>query len=822
MFENTNKTVAREIGKSTMRSHSLRNIMAVLAITLTTLLITTVFTVGVGLYEALRRGTEITPGPLSDGGVVAPLSAYEEIMALDEVDWAVYVRHCNIGTLHNRELIGIQTELLAPNADFYTRNNVEILTGHFPQRADEIAVSNTMAGRLGIGGSTRASYILKPVIFEAGKQVEKEIAVTITGIYTSPLEPLSGTYEEIYTAEAFLPEYAPEMERDAATFYVRLSESAKTQSSIGTLLDSINEQIGGNGIEYNVPMGFSLFEVSVIAAFIALIMICGYLLIYNVFYISIVNDIRFFGMLKTIGMTGKQIKALLSWQIVRLTVLGILLGIVLGYAVGMGIAPVVVSYTDYGDFYRMSANPLTFAGAAIFSVATVLLSCRKPYRMAMRISPVEAVRFSEKTGKRRKVLSVLSFALSGIIFLVAFTLTLGYDVEKMVERQNSADVRIRQYTMLYGSNESYQPVSQRVLDELAAIPFVKKVTTYYEARRVESAAQGSAEAEGQIKMTEAFRKVLDQSAKARMRLTENGDISLKVNGIPPEELHREEAHIMVLDGALDEAKFAAGGYVIYNQGSYQSGKLFESGIRAGDRLALSIYDLDLRKYVEKEAEVLAVVERVDPFPTGILSSATLSFSSNDFKSIYSLADSMIGYVQIDTEQELTAEQYQQIENTVQGSFNPQLRITSRYSDRIAYQTNKLSMTMIGLFLSGIFGVIGVCNILNTQVSGILSRKIEYATMQAVGMTKRQMARNILRGNLILCGFGVAIAIPISSFLAWQLSKIVLSLSGFSPPILAIGSVILLGVMFAVSISIAVGMTRFLNRKPVVERLREGE
>ncbi len=182
---------------------------------------------------------------------------------------------------------------------------------------------------------------------------------------------------------------------------------------------------------------------------------------------------------------------------------------------------------------------------------------------------------------------------------------------------------------------------------------------------------------------------------------------------------------------------------------------------------------------------------------------------------------MIGYVQIDTNENLTAEQYRLIENTMQGSFNTQLRLSSRYRDRIQYHSNKQSMTVIGLFLSGIFGVIGICSIINTQVSGILSMRIGYTVMQAVGMTSRQLVKHILRGNLSLCGLGAAIAIPLSIILTWLLGGMIHALTGFSTLVFVIGCILLLAVMFMVSTSIALVMMRFLNRKPVVERLREG-
>ena len=63
------------------------------------------------------------------------------------------------------------------------------------------------------------------------------------------------------------------------------------------------------------------------AAVLLLIIACGYFLIYNIFYISVVNDIRFMGEMKTIGMTGRQIRTMLRYQVRRLGVVGIAIGI---------------------------------------------------------------------------------------------------------------------------------------------------------------------------------------------------------------------------------------------------------------------------------------------------------------------------------------------------------------------------------------------------------------------------------------------------------------------------------------------------------------
>ena len=824
MFENSNKEAVREIARESMKAHKLRNLTAILGITLTTLLITMVCTVGISFYDTINRGTDITPGPLADGEIKAELEKYEKIRDMPQVEWAAYVIYCNIGSLHNREMSGIKTALLAPQREYYERNKVALLEGRLPESVDEIAVSDTMAERLGGKGNVGDTLVLHPVIWEDRQQVEKEIPVTITGIVTSPIKGLAHTYEEIYTSEAFPEKYAPQMLQEPAGIYVKFIPGEIKDTIPGELYDIAGE-VGAAGVQYRMDNGFTVLYLLVVLVFVLMIMFCGYLLIYNIFYISVVNDIRFFGMLKTIGTTGRQIRSLLNWQVARLTCVGITAGLILGYLVGLFIAPVVMAETNYKDFYRNSANPMFFISAVVFSLLTVYISARKAYRLAMRISPIEAARYREKRAGRKKLWAGVSFALSGIIFLVAFTLPMGYNVENMVKRYHTADVRIRQDAMIWGSDEPYQPVSHDMLSQLAELPFIKDLVLYYQARDWEVNEFGGCDAGyGQMKMTEEFREEFIRCEKLGtgwMSERENGDIRLSIRGFPADKLHLEEENIHVIEGSLDEEKFADGGYVIYNQGTNQSNS--EAGlIHAGQVLHFSIYDPDRGQYVDKEAEVLAVVERSNPFPTGLLASTALAFPDKVFQEIYSGYQNMVGIVQADAIKELTKEEYAQVEKAVQDSFNYQLSIESKVMRREAERSEKSSMIVIGLFLSGVFGMIGICNVVNTLVTSVLSRKIEFAAMQSVGMTKKQMRAMLCREGLLLSGLSALAAIPLGAFFCYMLGKAILFVSGFSAKIFAAGCVLLLVVMCLVSVLVAVLLTRFLTRKPVVERLREVE
>ncbi len=51
-----------------------------------------------------------------------------------------------------------------------------------------------------------------------------------------------------------------------------------------------------------------------ILTFLALVIFTGYLIIYNIFQISVTGDIRFYGLLKTIGVTPRQLKRIIRQQ----------------------------------------------------------------------------------------------------------------------------------------------------------------------------------------------------------------------------------------------------------------------------------------------------------------------------------------------------------------------------------------------------------------------------------------------------------------------------------------------------------------------------
>ena len=54
----------------------------------------------------------------------------------------------------------------------------------------------------------------------------------------------------------------------------------------------------------------------------AIACLCAYLLIYNIMYLSVSGNIRYYGLLQTVGMSGRQIRCLVRRQLAILAAAG--------------------------------------------------------------------------------------------------------------------------------------------------------------------------------------------------------------------------------------------------------------------------------------------------------------------------------------------------------------------------------------------------------------------------------------------------------------------------------------------------------------------
>lgn len=175
--------------------------------------------------------------------------------------------------------------------------------------------------------------------------------------------------------------------------------SFSDSKNIDAKTTSVLEECNLSGIEFSTNMTYtseiqhSIFiENLPMYGGMVLVFLAGFLIIFNVFQISVASDIQFYGKLKTLGMTKKQIKKLIYGQGNRLSLIAIPAGLIVGYLLGIVLVPALITTTDIKP--DVSANPVIFIGSALFSYITVVISCMLPARLAGKVSPMEALRYT--------------------------------------------------------------------------------------------------------------------------------------------------------------------------------------------------------------------------------------------------------------------------------------------------------------------------------------------------------------------------------------------------------------------------------------------
>lgn len=126
-------------------------------------------------------------------------------------------------------------------------------------------------------------------------------------------------------------------------------------------------------------------------------------LIYNSFSISVSERTRQFGILKSVGATKKQIRAMVRYEAFLLAGVGIVLGMLLGLVgIGVtlwGISPSIsrmMTSESVETNVRMQlvVSPLMLVLSAVVCLITTLISARIPADRAVRLSPIDAIRQS--------------------------------------------------------------------------------------------------------------------------------------------------------------------------------------------------------------------------------------------------------------------------------------------------------------------------------------------------------------------------------------------------------------------------------------------
>lgn len=177
---------------------------------------------------------------------------------------------------------------------------------------------------------------------------------------------------------------------------------------------------GGTVAEMTAAFELNLTALSLLA------LVVGMFLIYNTVTFSVVQRRPVIGTLRALGMTGREVYALILLEAVLLGVLGTLVGLGLGVALGRG-AVQLVTRTINDLFFVVSVReveiPLgTLVKGAAIGVTAALAAAALPALEATSVPPAGALRRSNVEERARRVLPWLGLAALGLLALGALLL----------------------------------------------------------------------------------------------------------------------------------------------------------------------------------------------------------------------------------------------------------------------------------------------------------------------------------------------------------------------------------------------------------------
>lgn len=870
LFGNNNTEVIKRLSKRYFKKNRIRNLAAILAIMLTAFLFTSITSLVFSMSSSIQLSMQMQKGSKADGDIrYLTEEQYQELQNSDFIKEAGCRRFVGFASNASGHMVEInyadpvQQELTFCNPTH----------GKAPKKANEIATTDQALEALGVKAKVGETV---PVEFTLrGKTYQYEMVVSGWWEAANDTGSLLIVSEQFVkdNPDLFINTYAKD--REIAGTYMA-DVVLKDKRHIQKQLQEFALSVGGEPEQMNADnyiacsqnqVGNAMLQPGMMMSaivFVLLFVVSGYLLIYNIFDISVMQDVRQYGLLRTIGTSTRQIKKIVNRQAIWLTMIGLPLGLIFGFLVSKMLLPVVMKFFQANSLNAMkvSVSPLIFLIAAVFTIFTVIISTRKPAKKAAKISPLEAIRYTgqenkktKKTkrthgaklsymafsnlgrNKRRSVFIVLSMLLCIVLFNSIIVITQSMDEEKWISRSTKTDFTVYNSVAVNGvSPFQYREdgLPDSVVNLINQQKGVEKERILYRNTRDDSDVTVDYKFEDMVCIAEETEE--DYVSKAyengsSLRIVPGTEDGYFGNVFGVSEAFWEDVTIYEGENNLDalKEKMETGDYVIVGTiidrltGETEEETQLQQQLQVGDSITFS-KDGKEEKTCTILAKATVVATEYETYAgangaTYIGGDAPfLYMSDTKFKELYE-EPTIFSY-------SFNAEQGEK--ENLEGF----LADFTGENTSVAYTSTKLlqeqlaSNRNIVLLVGGMIGVIlafaGLINFTNMMVTNIITRRHEFAAMQSIGMTNRQLRRLIMDEGLYYAAGADVIGGLLAAILGTTVLKNVLnspSMWYFTLRFTVVPALFIAVIYLILAAVIPVVVLHFFNKGSVVERLR---
>lgn len=804
-----------KIAAANLKENKSRTLLISISIMLTTMLLTIIALFTYGAIKENKINAGMRTGEHFGGFAKAGKEIYEKVKIHSE-----FYDVGKTGTLGEVPLEKADGVLSYADAVARRLGHMEPTEGTFPVKENEIAGQKGFFKAAGledpkIGDKVSLRYRIGDEAFTSGEFV-------ISGFWKEGEQNELAKRYGAYISEAFYDNNVPEQEQRYNVVFKVKNDENLNEDEMEKKIKSLAEEIGVADDRVVVNINYLMWvldpgweTISIGCACIILVVLFSILVIYNMFYIGLIQKIQEYGKLRAIGTTKKQIKKILLKEGMILTGIGAISGSLLGLLV-TSVSFSWMMKNVYKNALITEAQHVSLLNIPLMllvimiSFVTVYLSLLKPMGIAAGISPIEALRYQENSvkgkgirkgyssvnvmqitfsnlarNKKRTLTTILTMGLSCILFVVIANLGGNMDARYNATRDvEKGDFYItldgRYNDKAYPENninhvQQLNLMGEEWLDRIRQIDGVTKVETRQLVRILREKVTGE---EGEEDLYDAI-PVLSKEDYEKLEVEQ---------------------------GSLDYEDQMKNNRIVC--GYHQWMEMY--GYSVGDKVNLICYDGD--KEIPMTFTIAAATDTGSLFILTEEQIAAMDFAENLTSDVWvSCEKDKRDSVQDALEQLIEESEYYKM---------------TTYQD--AYKSSKMAIDMskgICYSLLGIIGIIGFMNMANTLITSINTRRRELGVLQAIGMTKKQLSHMLQIEGLIFTIGTLVVALSLGNvlgYLVWIKCEAdgMMGLNVYHIPVLEL--LCMTGILLLMQMILSTFMSRYLQKDTLIERIRHQE
>lgn len=846
-----------------IQSHRLRTMFVAVAVVLTSILYMTVISISYCILDSTQLSMMLAAGSdfhasVSDTGYsISGETLRREIQNSPEVSEAFLL---GMGSAFSTD--AEYTDRGNQGMDIVFTDSEKILShlfmtpteGKFPKSPDEIMLYEEAFSSLSVGDRVQFTY-------SCSNGETEERSYTVSGFYDCDAD------RPILAVTLYDRDTVQKLDL-AVEVMIRFHSSFGIDSRLDAVKERLVEEWELPGadryseINYayaaaNLGKFFEPGNILLILCVVAVVFFAAFLLIYNIFSISLTQDMHTFGFLRVIGTTHRQMRKLTCAQIIFIGCAALPIGLLLGYFIGFKVlSPVFMSLSGTILPYRFSSwivlIVLISAGLTSF---TLFFSALRPLKRIKKMTPVQSVSAGpeedrNKKDRRREIpasprslalagmhrsrgrmlITSLSAMLSVLLFVIVGGLV-DVVVGSTYERLEMFDIDLSLHQADNSVVISTVPPSFESPSFRAAIEpdVIEKLVSSDAVSEMYLLRFERIRAEISPVLEEKIRAYLEQQKDEFVRkeyqdIIESGLINAVVLGVPDElcqyivvsqeagktvyfneDEQRDGFHVLCISTPDNGQSF--GGMRLFTGDMLSSDALERSYEVIGAKLPYGIYTA-LRKicsysYIPGDDALfllpMSVFEK--EFPDAPV-----------FTVLANAKDGM---------EEMLPEEVQECTDGRGVDINGVsycYRTAGRLSQLAELQVRLAAIRLTGYSLCGIIFLIGLLNMVNSALTSMVLRRREFAMLETVGMTRAQLRRMLLYENSAGGVFGLA-AFAVGSVLS---NALLTKTFGVDIAPISLPAIGILLFLFAAGGVTAELSYRILTKQTLTERVRLGE